>query len=149
MSLDRLHSQRFIQLLYIKTNKILLLLFVFLIDSGEEKQAGLKLPMEIMKSRLLSLQCFSFHFLTDTYWSGDHDFQLPAFKVTLSWQQGTRLRVCSLKGWVGWQGEKEDLWWRVEGEGKKTLKWEACENIFLPSVQVWQSVWISSFKASL
>lgn len=67
MSLDRLHSQRFIQLLYIKTNKILLLLFVFLIDSGEEKQAGLKLPMEIMKSRLLSLQCFSFHFLTDTY----------------------------------------------------------------------------------
>lgn len=27
MSLDRLHSQRFIQLLYIKTNKILLLLF--------------------------------------------------------------------------------------------------------------------------
>lgn len=75
--------------------------------------------MEIMKSRLLSLQCFSFHFLTDTYWSGDHDFQLPAFKVTLSWQQGTRLRVCSLKGWVGWQGEKEDLWWRRGRGGKK------------------------------
>lgn len=109
---------------------------VLIIDLEKEKQTGLKLSVGIMKSRpqdlfsLPSLLSVSFHFLTDTYWSGDHDFQLPAFKVTLSRQQGTRLRACPSEGWMG-NKEKD----QAGGGRKERVKWQACEEFFLRSVQ--------------
>lgn len=112
--------------------------FCFDYWSRERKTNWTKAPCgdnEIKTARpfspLPSLLSFSFHFLTDTYWSGDHDSQLPAFKVTLHRQRGTRLGACPSEGWMR-NNEKE----RADEGRKEGVKWQACEELFLPSVQV-------------
>lgn len=88
--------------------------FCFDYRSGERKTNRTKVPCGDNEINTPSLLSFSFYFLTDIYWSRDHDFQLPAFKVTLSLKQGTRLRACPSEGWMG--DEEKEGWWGEKRE---------------------------------
>jgi len=112
--------------------------FLVLIIDPVKRRAGLKLTVEVMKSRrrgsfsLLSLLCFSFHLLTDNYWSVDHDFQLPAFKVPLAWQPGTPTQPVLLEWLSGG--------WGVE-DGFTGTSSSFCPTVWITSLSVSRQNW--------